>query len=252
MKNTIIGLILILFFQCSKEDNTIVNSINCIGAADLPIGGLPICDNSGTMMYLCEVYSVGNYTLDPSSKSFLPLFCKEIGSNLVYQNTAGKMMNFILMQKQNNKIAVTYNTFHVCQSDSLRSIGYCIINDQVSYNLKAESNGLELMITLKTIPDIYLTKVGYIGDVLEILRKKAPNGYSLDFSSVVNQRSLSYSKNYNQEFFPSLEILGTNYKNVISNDVSHYSIPIYKYYYNNEIGLIAFRDTAGIIWKLIE
>ena len=250
MKNTIILLITIIFFQCSKDNDTLLQPINCISTADLPLGGLPICDNSGSMMYLCEVYSVGNYTLDPSSKKYMPLFCKDIGSNFIYQNNIGEEIIFTLKQKQNKKYATTYNTFQPCQLDSMKSIGYCIISDEVSYNLKAESNSLELMINLKTVPDINLTKTGYVGDILEILRKREPSGYYVDFSSVVTQRSLSYTNKFNQEFYTSIDILGTKYYNVISNDVSHYSTPIYKYYYNNEIGLVAFRDTSGITWKL--
>lgn len=252
MKNTIILLITIIFFQCSKDNDTLLQPINCISTADLPLGGLPICDNAGTMMYLCEVYSVGNYTLDPSSKKYMPLFCKEIGSNFIYQNNIGEEIIFTLKHKENKKYAITYNTFQKCQLDSMKTIGYCIISDQVSYNLKAESIGLELMINLKTVPDINLTKIGYVGDILEILRKKEPSSYFVDFSSVVTQRSLSFTNKFNQEFYANIEILGTNYNNVVSNDVSQYSTPIYKYYYNNEIGLLAFRDTSGITWKLIK
>jgi hypothetical protein len=252
MKNFIIVLFAFFCIQCSKDDNTIANTINCIGVADLPLGGIPICNNSGTMMYLCDVFNVGSYTFDPSSKKYMPLFCKNIGSNLIYRNHAGEEITFVLKDKLNKKYVTTYNTFQLCQFDSMRSIGYCIISDRVSYNFWAESIGLELEIILKTIPDIYSTKVGYIGDILEIRRKKDPSSYFVDFSSVVNQRSLSYAKTYNQEFYSSIEILGKTYQNVMSNDILHFSGPIYKYYYNNDIGLLAFRDTTGITWKLIE
>lgn len=172
MKNSITTLLLFIFSGCSKDDNTALDPINCLGTADIPLGGIPKCDNSGTMMYLCEVLFVGNFTLDPSSKKYMPLYCNDNGTNLIYQNNVGNQIALSLQQKRYFKTASTFNTFQPCPSDSLRSIGYCIINDKISYNLRSDSLGLELMISLETIPDIYKTTVGYVGDVLEILRKK--------------------------------------------------------------------------------
>ena len=70
--------------------------------------------------------------------------------------------------------------------------------------------------------------------------------------SVLNERSLPYTALDRQEFYPKLELLGRQYNNVISKDLSNYVTRPFKYYVNQEVGLIGFEDSQGVLWLLAE
>jgi hypothetical protein len=239
-----------LMISCSKDMVKVNLPITCIGTAR-PYNGNSPCDYRFDTMYICQTENIGNFQLDDSSKEYMPLFCQNTGNSVLYENKLGEIIQLKIEAKTFYKSSSLYNTFTPCKNDSMRSLGYCFENERITVALKSINSDLNITFDIYTAPEIRVPFTGQIGDFLEINRKLDSTRYSVDFIAVVKQRSLSYDKVSLQEFYSSIDILGNNFKNVISNDITKYQVPLYKYYWNKEVGLVAFADTTGTIWKIV-
>lgn len=117
--------------------------------------------------------------------------------------------------------------------------------------LESESPIIRLRIELSTNPENGPEYNGMYRDELSILRLDSNGVYFYDFSAIVNKRTFIYDAFPNQEFLPNILLNGNNYINVLSYE-HKFNFPSFKFYYNKEIGLIAFKDKVGTIWTLEE
>lgn len=199
-----IFLLTIVFFSCEKEKIVTSESIlNCIG--DNPVE-LRSCEDNEENEYFCEVEFVGEFDLEDSSKAYMVHYCKEIDEAIIYENDEGETKRLVIKEKNYLKANGTFNTLQPCENDSSKWIGYCINNERVSISLESLDSELDLIIEISTIPDVVDPVIGQIGDILEISRKKDSNSRTIEFGVIINQRTLSYDKRYDQEYFESIEI----------------------------------------------
>jgi hypothetical protein len=243
-------LLLAVFFSCKDKEIPPVSS--CIGEP-APNFWRASCDNYPIDTSLvCSCNDMGSFKLEASSMECLPLYCKEIGDVIQYVNDKGETLNMVVSNKTYNQYSGFHSAYKTCFEDSPKVNVYHLDYEQLSVLLMSESTNLQLVITIKTIPDLSQHGEGRVGDFLEITRKKSSFGdWAVDLTAVVNQRSLSYHEEIFQEYYEQIELLGKTFNKVISHDVTHYvnSKP-FKYYYTAERGLVGFVDQSGVLWRI--
>lgn len=251
MKTPALIALLCLFFSCSKKEEKLPNPVlDCIGTVSTSIFQSN-CEDFGPVTELCKIEQVGNFSIEDSSKVYMPQFCKEKGDLVVFQNGAGDKITMELTGKLYDSQVITYYSNIMCQTDSTKTIGICIENENLSIRMKAIDADLDLIIEISTIPDFEKSSIGQVSDILRILRVESANSYIIDFRAVLDQRTSSHANTFNQQFFEDITLLGKNYKDVISNDKTHFDNP-YTYFYNKQAGLIAFSDPSGTMWRIID
>ena len=257
MKNYVfLGLLIIFVCSCNKGSEELPEYENLLtrscseyqGCPSVPtgIGNTESCDESKERNSIwCNVISFGSYELEETSKEYLPQFCNEVESVFKYRNLNGDSILFNTTCKKYLRHWSTFGTKFNCANDE-RTIGYCVDTESARLTIESDDPSIELLIKLTTIPDVYDTDIGNVGDELTIW-----NSSTLEFSAIVNKRTLSYDKvtDY-EERYDSLELNSTVYYEVISNKPSEWGNPRFKYYYNKAIGLIGFTDNNGITWTI--
>ena len=251
-KIIIISFLLSVLFACGDDDAVITFfELSCLGDA-APSSNQFDCDNIPTYLEICEAEFVGDFSLAEESRSFIQQFCRNIGDVETYVNSNGEKMELTVSSKSFIQSHSVRNTFISCENDSTKFKGACFNFELGMVNLVSEPDSLKLIIQLKTA----LSKDDYsgekIGDMVEILRRNGPNAYVVDFSVVVNERSIGYGRTDFQENLGAVELLGQTHNDVISSS-AHLNFPntgAFKYYYNKWNGLVAFEDSDGMLWRI--
>ena len=246
-------LSLLLFVACSKiNEEPSIPKGNCIKDLKYPFQQTSCLDILNIpSMYFCEIFHIDEFHLDEPSKEYMPQFCLNIGDEIKYKNESGKIIEFRVSRKEFTKEINTYNTNQKCNSDSAKTIGYCFEVEDVSQILTSSDNNLVFGIRLCTMPENDFPYKGRFGDVLHISRYIGDNRYIIEFNAEISKRTFSFDTYSLQEFYNVLNINGEEYTNILSIDVTKYQSPSFKYYYNKEIGLVAFKDTLGTIWSIV-
>lgn len=258
---TILALSLILISSCNKEnieleqvaeENKDFIPENCsqyFGCIDIPdvIESLGSCeDEIGVNLSWCDIIPFGSFSLEETSKEYLPQFCNEVESTFKYKNINGDSILFKMICKQFYRHLGIHSSGNSCEIGN-GSIGYCVDTETARLTIKSDTPEIELLITLTTIPDTRDTIIGNIGDQLRISRKNAP----IEFFAIIDNRTLSYDKVIPyEERFDSIELNNNLYFDVISNSTTEWEAPRFKYYYNRETGLIGFTDTEENTWTI--
>lgn len=249
MKKITFLLLLVFASSCKKEDENPINAaLECLGSAEIPFA-LSTCEDVLTNEFFCDITALGEFVLDDISKEYMTYACDDIGDKITYVNEDGDELDLEIIDQRYQETTATYNSGNVCQSDSSLYDGICLGSEVIRLILQSATLELELMVEIKTIPETFSVISGGVGDILQISRKTGVNLLTIDFKAVLSQRTLSYDKTFSQEVFESIDILGEEFRDVISNDVSMILSPTYKYYYSKTEGLIAFQDDAGMLWK---
>jgi hypothetical protein len=143
------------------------------------------------------------------------------------------------------------NTFIPCDNDSTKFITACYGNEYAQFNIKSADSKIDLIIRLRTSLGTEDPLSGKVADYIEILQRTANNSFVQEFFIMVNERNIGFSQEPNQENFGTIELLGESFENVLSSDISVYPDPKpFKYYYNQIIGLVAFQDSQGVLWRI--
>ncbi len=244
-------LCLLTFISCTKENIQSGPETNCVGDINWNYTIL-VCSDDPTPPgnWLCRIDSFGNYTILDSSKLFIPQYCQDSGTIINYINGQGEIHSYFISEKSYLKRTAVFNTFTKCQMNDNKDIGYCINTEEITLSMELMDSNHKIVIQIMTKPDVINPKIGRAGDFLTIYTFQTKNGASIDFNSVINKRTLSYEFEYNQEFYPTVELLNIKFNDVISNDVTTIGQPTYKYYYNIHKGLVAFVDTNGVLWRI--
>lgn len=240
----------ILLISCQDEEPEIKTATAlCLGTPSAI--GFESCETDPfDIPQFCESEFLGSYELLEESYEYLPQYCTNQNSTIVYTNTNGDSLNLVLSFKSFNKSKSAYNTFVECDDDATKTKSVCIDNEAIRIQLDSAEPELSLAITLQSKLEVATQG---IGDFLEVTRTDTATGsLYLEFSSVIAQRTLSYATTFNQEYFDKLKLNTIEYTNVISNDISNFQNPKYKFYFNTEKGMIGFRDTNDVLWTLSE
>lgn len=169
-----------------------------------------------------------------------------------YKNEKGETIDLKVDDKTYLKSNAVYSSAVSCPGDSTKTTGYCIEFEQLVIGLREQTGKLDLSISILTKPDMRNPGAGRAGDFLNITRKKGNNLFS-ELSFVLNQRTLTYEEEFNQAHLDQIELLGKTFSDVITNDITLFVNPKpYKYYFNQEVGLIGFVDSDGVLWVIEE
>lgn len=246
-----IGLLFALLFSCKKTERASEPAFaDCTGKSDPPAGILDCSDFIYGSLLFCETTHVGDFELDQQSKRYMPQYCKQLNSVLEFENANGESFLFKVFEKTFQQQHIIYNTGETCPDDTSKYSGVCIGSEVLRLTLRSDTPALTLTIQLTTEPDVLDLTNGKVGDYLSIFRWTSANSYYIDLETVVNQRTLPYENLPLHEFYPELMLLGRKFKNVISRDVALFSNKPFKFYVNQEVGLIGFEDKAGVLWVL--
>ena len=250
---SLLALLITVFFSCKDEEVQIQSVSSCIGDPE-PNDWTGTCaDFSYDTAKVCSCADMGSFKLEESSLEYLPLYCKEIGEVISFENDKGEMLHLEVSVKAYKRYSSLHYSYKPCADNSTKVNTYLLEFEQLSIWLKSETNGLQLLLSLKTKPDLAQHGEGRVGDFLEITRRKNSNYWTIDLTAVVNQRNLSYHETFSQEYYEQIELLGKTFRRVISTDISYHVDPKpYKYYYTAEQGLVGFIDQSGVLWRIVD
>ncbi len=252
MKNTFFFFFFFfLFYGCSDDEmGTPLNELSCLGDASTPIVQSD-CDNFPLNPQICESVYVGDYTLEEESRKFLPQFCRGIGDRDIYVNANGEKVEMEVVLKNFINTHSLRNTFMPCENDSTKNIGACIGLEAALMKMRSLDSTIELNLQLHTKLSSGDPLSGKVADYVEISRAAGNNTFVLDFSVIVNERDVGNDPSPFQENLGAIDLLGESFDDVISSDISFFNDPKpFKYYYNWEVGLIAFQDSDGVLWRI--
>lgn len=196
----------------------------------------------------CVSVVKGDFTISQKSQNLLKAMCNKEGSIYNFKNDKGDLKELKLKQKFNTEINVEFSSLFDCPADKRKPISYCCKIQSMGLTLTETKSDVELVFIISTEPDISQPP-GKLGDFLTILRGNTSGfGYTEELKIIIDQKSLSNDKVLDQEFYPSLKIGTLEYKGVHSMDVTGFMGGVYKYYINEDKGLIAFKDEDEILW----
>lgn len=250
MKQLMIFSFISIFLSCNKDcDNQTNQNKDCLGLPEEPFHyhSCEIVD-SFYFMYYCDIFKYGQIKLETNSKQYVPQFCEDIGKPITFQNLSGKNIIFELVYKSFNKEHVINNTNQRCMNDSSRIIGFCTDIEEIVMILYSKELSTKLYLFLKPQFDYQNISIQTYGDFLSIERLSNNEYVGTEFIALISQRTLTYTKYYNQIYYDSIKLGEKLFRNVISNDKTGSPNPQMEYYYNKEIGLLGFRDTSNVVW----
>jgi hypothetical protein len=239
-------LLLILglgFLSCTQVE--LSPAIDCLGEVDNtePV----ICEDTIPGNKFCELRHVGAYTLSDQSKSYLPMYCEAVGSTVTYTNGLGNDQVFTITSKGYSLSKALVVQQMECPGDSTKTSMDCIENESAFIMLQSEQNNFEISLT--TLPDTQEPLLDNVGDFLRIRREEVPNLFVLEWTSITDRRSLSYDMEPCNKFYPEIELNGTTFMDVVGFEEQE-NCAHYRYYINQDYGLVGFSRSDGILWSL--
>ncbi|MCG8330766.1 MAG: hypothetical protein MI974_23920 [Chitinophagales bacterium] len=251
MKNILFPLlILVLAIGCKKDEITITDSFDhCIERNEQVIAS----DSCPTSLddYHCEIIEIGADSLGDESRSYLPQYCLMVKDTLRYENNSGELTIYTVTEKLNLRTFSLQNSFIECNSDSSETIAYCSKIDLAELRLKSINKNISLKINISNILDNTSPELGLSGDKLSICRGGTIGSFCTEeFYSIINQKDLTYDQSEREERINKIELNGVQYNDVISNINNNPISNGFKYYYNRQIGLIAYLDENGELWTI--
>ncbi|MEZ4955403.1 MAG: hypothetical protein R2825_17715 [Saprospiraceae bacterium] len=240
-----------LFISCSNdEDATPFFELSCLGTP-IESNNLMVCDSFVLSPQQCDVVHVGDYKLAKDSRSYLNQYCLEIGDKEVFVNSNGDKLYMEVYAKNFTKTIAARNTFINCDNDTTKFITACYGNEYAQFNMRSADSKIDLLIRLRTSLSTEDPLSGKAADYIEILQRTANNLFLQEFSIIINERDIGFNQEPSQENLGTIELLGESFENVLSYNISAFTDPKpFKYYYNQTIGLIAFQDSEGVLWRL--
>ena len=236
-------------FACRKE-NLRNPVLDCIGDVESTFISTGFCDADKIPDFLCEVEDFGEIVLAEESKTFLPQYCEDIGSVLIFENATGEEITYRISSKDYTPLGIIYNKFESCPGDTTKFIGACLSTEALSITLDADDSWSQFIIRLN--PQLDRSFDGSYGDFLSINNRIDSTAWGTTFEVIINQRNLDRAETANQEFYPNIQLNEEIYQNVYSHDLIHPLWESYKFYYTKNEGLIGFEDLDDVLWTLKE
>lgn len=250
-------LIISFNYSCKKE-NTILDS--CLGKIE-ELDNRNSCktkakENNDYFFETCRIDYVGDYKLLEESKEFAPQYCSDLGTIFSYSSDSGEAKDFELTRKAYFKSSPVVTNHKISCEDSRDDIGHCFETETIAMTLSEVNGPSDFIIVIEIVIVIKSDGIEEVADILRIYRY--PDREILDSKSelaaIINERTLTsdyFRIKEEQEFYNTIEIQNNTYLGVFSMDISNSVNSEYKIYYNAEVGLLAFQDIEGAIWKLL-
>ncbi len=261
----LIYLLLLLFlFGCNEDDVVIdekgdvividTNDLilrNCLLEVRPPIG-LTECDEflSDSDFDACSTEYVGKFDLSEQGKSYMGLFCTEIGDTVSYESSQGEIANFEIIQREFITFRTSTNTQDRCNPNETATEFICYDGELAFIVMHSEELNLTLRIHSQIVLDKLDPRSKRVADKFEILEMNEVNSYSLTFQVITNKRDLDYDFFQNGESYPEIMLNDSLYRSVLSMDIETSGTREYKYYIDQENGLIAIETRQGELWTL--
>lgn len=244
---TLLLLSILLIFSCGKDDEPEAACFEKPRVNDASI----TCDNFTTPTWACSLESIGVHTLDDNSKSFLPFFCNTRKNIFTYRGNGGAIKTFDVDQRTYLRNIIAYDSGQPCPNSNTQNTAYCIDYEEANIRM-VSTDGISITTSVYTRPDFENQSGNNAGDFLQIARIVNGN-FIIDFLAVAAQKTLTFETTPEQEFYPSIELNGTTFNEVISVDISNSTTRgIYKYYYTKAQGIVGYVDSLGSLWVLEE
>ncbi len=240
-----------LCFSCSNdEDVPPFFELSCLGSATTPIITTS-CESFPPSSQICEAVHVGDFTLEEETRSYLQQYCRQIGDVDVFVNANGERIDMEIYFKNFINTHLLKNTFIPCENDSLKNIGACIGLEVAQVKMRSSDETIDIALQLSTKLSAESPLEAKVADYVDITRAVGNNTFVQEFSVIVHERNIGFSQAVHQENLGTIDLLGETFDEVISADISGFvnSQP-FKYYYTQRFGLVAFQDTAGVLWRL--
>lgn len=241
----ILHLVLILgLFSCTQE--ALSPALDCLG--EVTVDGNAICNTDDPEDKFCEIRYAGKFVLSDLSKSYLSMYCETIGSKILFTNGVGDDMEFTLIDKGYKEEVELVAQNIICGGpDETKKTLDCIEHEKAFIVLESPEHKIELSIV--TLPDTQNSELGNVGDFFRIHREEVPGLYVQEWKSITDKRTLSYDMESCTQFYPTIELNGTIFQNVTGfveqGDCAHY-----RYYVNQDYGLVGFGRAEEILWSL--
>lgn len=188
------------------------------------------------------VIDLGRRTLLGDSKKYFWPFCPSV-HKLIYKDSSGNIITFSIINKSHKLI----NNYAYSNGNSkCKDVIYASIDEKMEIILANKEIDLKFKLILEpggAEPDLF--------DGLEVNKTTFDDNRQFWSNQVLflylNNRNTSNSI-VRYRFSSTLILQNETFKNVHWND-GRYNVPM-EIYYNQECGLIAFRDAKNVLWKI--
>jgi len=223
--------------------------LDCIGVAEDITQNNTECEDLLPTNGFCETMDYGDHELSKSSKLFMKNYCLEVGDNIEFEDESGELIIFEITLKDFKKSKSVYNSFQGCSNNQSGFLAYCLSSEKLKLQMES-STDLTFKLELESKPDYFEHLSGNVGDIFEIWRKTDGSSWRRGLEIVTDQKKLSYTEVDNLEIYNKIELNNINYRNVYSKDISNSNNSEFKFYYNQELGLIGFKDLENVLWTI--
>ena len=247
MKRIIIlclGAILLVFSSCDK-DEAIIDSV--IAPENVECSTLS-CDPNNQSFDTpdCKPVFFGHYELSEWSESRFADFYLTKGDTISFYSV-DSVQNFVvetIFENDPSTGFLSIETNKSCKCDPTNFLRYCLMGTARYVRYLSVEDSTEFLLTLSTKPDARQEIIGAIADVLTITRDADYNTH--EFYAVIDKRTSSLTEP--NEIYDSITLNNQVYTDVISYESFIFSPIVYKFYYEPEFGLLAFRDGNNVLW----
>lgn len=243
-------LIIILFsLGCKKDQDNAITITTPFFLDSSPTRGVsPVsflsCDNIefpiDTAVY-CEFIQGEQLLLTEVTKYWVPQYQFDIGEKFNYKNENGQTLEFTLTTKENLLVQrLQVKPGGNCKENPDKQIGYCQEVEIFYVILENQATGINLYVEMGMTVIAPLNGDEFIQGEISIWQL-VPDGFAggrrLWDEEFDKTQELFMISNFEEEKI----LLNQTFQNVLNNG---------PYFYNKELGLIAFKDADDVLWVL--
>ena len=191
----------------------------------------------------CDV-ELGDFNLLESSLNSAPYNEK---SSVYFENKLGEQKEFIISEKSNLNFDGLFFDYNVMSDGD--TVAYCYTVQRKSFLITNEELNLEFEINIEARPYFADIEQMQSADVINIFytdQNAEPARYVMIFRKTLDQRTYPVPLYTNNSIFETMDILGKSFKTV---EVTNYNSPSLVLYYNPEVGIVSFENTALGAWR---
>ena len=226
--------------SCSNDDDAI-GGISCL---DEPKNFTTsnICETNSTDARYCIYINMGDLNLSEKSKEYMPQYCMNVGSNVIFNSSRNEDLIFSITEKSHERHRLFGNYLGNCGE-----IGLCFTPEIASIVIYSESLNLELEMKLTYALDEVDQNGEKFGNELSIHLINSLTSSSKVFGVIVDPGTHSHGSYNNQLYFESIDLNNNTYSEVLSQSVENGE---YKFYCNKDFGLFGIEFPNGELWTL--
>lgn len=196
-----------------------------------------------------QVVQLGSFALLPDSRNAIPYYGNQ---GVRFVDSLGNEMSFQISVSSGTSLAGCLVKHDVFEPGD--SVQYCYtVNGDVIWLINTESaRNINFQLILHPLPYYPDPESGSIADILDIWFYTAAQPPNPDarqvFNMTVNQRTYPQISDANT-LIPSIQFNGMLFSSV---QKTNFSMPASDLYYNTALGIVAFTDHAGKLWRFKE